>query len=361
MAKLNLPKLEFDKKKAGIAGGVIVLAVAGWLAWDMFMAEPPPPPPPPPVAAKPPAPKPAVSPDKLVEDLVRVSGLGRQIDLIPEKISQGMNQSSAKPRDPALVAEVGKIMAEAFKPERFHQRVREALKKDFNGKRVEGLIKAMDAPLMKKMFELEAKDIKPEELAAFAKGLSKAPLAKERLQALQDYDKITRSSEFATEMVTATTRSMVAGAVGGDAAQLAKFDAEFGKQKDKLANAVRDATMLSLAHMYRDVSDAELAEYGRFYATEDGKWFVDTAMGALLEEFRAGAQQAGERIVAAAKAAKPAAAAGKAPKSAGAETVAHGPAASAARPLTARSKLDARECLKHDSNQAIHRCAEGFR
>lgn len=56
MAKLSLPKLEFDKKKAGIAGGVLVLAVVGWFAWDMFMSEPPPPP----VVtkAKPPAPKP---------------------------------------------------------------------------------------------------------------------------------------------------------------------------------------------------------------------------------------------------------------------------------------------------------------
>ncbi len=53
---ISLPKMEFDNKKAGIAGGVLVLAVAGWLAWDMFMTEPPPPPPP--VAAKPPAPKP---------------------------------------------------------------------------------------------------------------------------------------------------------------------------------------------------------------------------------------------------------------------------------------------------------------
>jgi hypothetical protein len=69
MAKLSLPKLEFDKKKAGIAGGVLLLVVVGWLAWDMFMGDPPPPPvvttvrPP---AAKPPAAKPPaeVAPDK---------------------------------------------------------------------------------------------------------------------------------------------------------------------------------------------------------------------------------------------------------------------------------------------------------
>lgn len=37
------------------------------------------------------------------------------------------------------------------------------------------------------------------------------------------------------------------------------------------------------------------------------------------------------------------------------------PAELGPRPLTVRSKLDARECLKLDTNQAIHRCAEAYR
>jgi predicted NodU family carbamoyl transferase len=41
--------------------------------------------------------------------------------------------------------------------------------------------------------------------------------------------------------------------------------------------------------------------------------------------------------------------------------VAAAPAEAGPRALTARSKLDARECLKQETNQAIHRCAEGFR
>lgn len=355
-----------DKKKktAMAAISVVAVAIVGWVAWDTFMVEPPPPPPPPPVAAaKPPAAKVEISPDKLVDELITVSGLRKQIDRIPDQVIQGARQSSAKSKDQAVIAEVEKIMTEALKPERFQKRVRDALTKDFDRKRVEGLIKTLNTPLMKKMAELEGKDVKPEELAAFAKGLAKTPIAKERLQLLQDYDATSKSSEFATELVMGTTRAMVAGAVGGDAAKLAQFDREFGKQKGKLGDAVRDATLLTLAYMYRDVPDTELAEYTKFYTTDDAKWFVGQAMNALLEEFRAGAQQSGERIVEMAKSKKPASAAAetKSAKAPAAEAVAMAPAESAARPLTARSKLDARECLKQETNQAIHRCAEGYR
>ncbi|MBS0336138.1 MAG: hypothetical protein JSS40_04890 [Proteobacteria bacterium] len=67
MPKIELPKL--DRRTAMIAGGglgVVVLAVAGWFAWNTFMAEPPPPPPKP-VAIKPkPAPAPAPAPAPVV-------------------------------------------------------------------------------------------------------------------------------------------------------------------------------------------------------------------------------------------------------------------------------------------------------
>ncbi len=358
--------MNLDKKKAGMAvAGIAVLGVAGWLAWDMFMGEPPPPPIV--IKAKPPVAKPAaakveISPDKLVDELITVSGLSKQIERIPDQVIQGARQSSAKPRDKAVIAEVEKIMTEALKPERFQQRVRDALKKDFDRKRVEGLIKTLNTPLMKKMAELEGKDVKPDELAAFVRSLAKTPLAKERMQLLQGYDSTTKSSEFAAELVGGTTRAMVAGAVGGDAAKLAQFDREFGKQKGKLGDAVREATLLTLAYMYRDVPDAELVEYTRFYTTDEAKWFIGQAMNAMLEEFRAGAQQTGERIVEMVRMRKMAGAAEvKSVKAPPGDAVAMAPADSGGRSLTARSKLDARECLKQETNQAIHRCAEGFR
>ncbi|MBX3666202.1 MAG: hypothetical protein KF834_11000 [Burkholderiales bacterium] len=362
MAALNI-----DRKKAvmGVVGAG-VLGFAAYLAWDMFMAEPPPPPPPPPKAVAKPKPPADVSPDKVVDDIITAAGLRKFIDQIPEKVMMGARQSAAKPRDPAVVAEVEKVMTAVFRPERFHLRVRDALRKDFDRKRMEGLLKVLNSPLVRKMTELEGQDVKPEELMAFAKAQAAKPLPGERLQLLQDFDQVTRATDFAVELVVGTTRAMVSGAVSGDKSKLADFDRSFGAQREKLVAALRNATQLTFAYIYRDVSDADLAEYSKFYAGEDGKWFMERVSGALLEEFRAAAQEAGEKLAEAAKAKKQDATATK-PAMKGSGTVPQADSAAAetgssgARPLTSRSRLDARECLKHDSNPAIHRCAEGYR
>lgn len=359
--------MNLDKKKAGMAvAGIAVLGVAGWLAWDMFMG--PPPPPPVVIKAKPPAVKPAVqaeiSPDKLISEVIVVSGLRKSIDQIPEKVLQGARQSSSKAGDPAVVAEIEKIMTDVFKAERFHARVQEAMKKDFDRKRMEGLLKTLSTPLMKKMAELEGQDVKPEALAAYAKGLAANPLPKERVQLLQDYNAATKTTDFAVELVIVTTRAMVTGMLGGDAAKMKAFEKDFDKQKSKLTEAMHNAMMITLAYVYKDVSDADFREYVKFSTTDDGKWFSETAMNAMLDEFRVGAGQTGERLAEWTKTRKQAVAAtkGKAVAVPAAKEVpVAAPAATEARVLTARSKLDARECLKQETNQAIHRCAEGFR
>lgn len=345
------------KKKIAMAAiGAVTMAVIGWMGWDAFMAEPLPPPP---VAAKPKPPA-EVPPEKLVDQLLEVSGLSRQLAQIPEKVTLGVRQSPAKPGDAAAVAEIEKIMGESFSADRFQKRVRDTLKQDFDRKRVESLNKLLAAPQMKKLIELETRPLNGEELAAYAKKLSKSPLPPERVQVLNGLADSSRAPDFATGIVAGTTRAMMMGAAGGDAATMARFDTAFDKQKAKLAKAVRDATVLSFAYTYREVPDAELAEYAKFYASEDGRWLMDKVMGAILEEARAGAEQAGIKMAEVAKAHKGATATAKAPAPAPAAEV---PAAApgGAPVLTARARLDARECLKFDTNQAIHRCAERFR
>lgn len=359
MPKFSLPQLNFDIKKAVmVVVGAGVLGLGGWLAWDAFMTEPPPPPPP--QAAAKPKPKPPVEvpPEKLVEELLNVSGVRKSFDQIPGKVLQGAQQSSARPRDPAVVAEVEKIMQEAFSSERFHKRVQGTLIKDFDRKRVETLIAAFRAPLVKKMVELEGANVEPQAVAEFARGLTKNPLPKERIDLVQRLDAVTRASEITTEIVVTTTRAMVAGATGGDAGQLAVFDKQFGAQRGKLAEVLRNAVLSTFAYIYRDVSDADLAEYLKFYEGEDGKWLMERITAGMIDEFRSAGEQAGERIAAMAKLKAPKTAASSAKPAATATPVS---TSSSARPLSARARQDARECLKQETNQAIHRCAEGFR
>ena len=358
---INLNLKQLDAKKAVIAVvGVTVLVAGGWFAWETFFNEPPPPPPPPPKAAakpKPAAKAAAVPKEKLIGDLMEVSGLKRQVQQIPEKVMTGARQSAARNQNPALVAEVEKIMLASFKPELFQQGVRDALTKSFDAKRVDNLLKAYASPLQKKMAALESAEIKPEDLAAFAKSLKTQPPSAARLDLLKQLDASTQGTAFSVEIVGGVTRAMLSGVVGGDAAKLARFDEDYEKQKAQLAKAMENVMAATLAFVYRDVSDDDLVAYAKFLDGEDAKWLTSQSMGALLETFKSSAQNAGEQIAALVKDSRFAKAGKPMVAQAGSE-----PAAQAAgRPLTGRARLDARECLKLGSNADIQRCAEAYR
>jgi hypothetical protein len=350
------------KKKIamGAVGGVTV-AIIGWMGWDAFMTEPPPPPPPPPVAAKPKPPA-EVPPEKLVEQLLEVSGLSKQLAQIPEQARMGVRQSAVKSADATVTAEIEKIVAESFKAERYQQRVREALTKDFERKRIESLNKAFAAPQVKKIVEIESKPMNGEELAAFAKEISKKPLPAERAKILSDFADTTRSHEFMAALSIGTARAMMIGVVGGDVVAMKKFDADLEKNKAALMQGLRGMVLMITAFIYREVPDAELVEYAKLYESEDAKWMLDKVINAIIEETRVSAEPAGIKIAEMGKARKGGVATAKVPAAAPA-AVMDAPAAAAgpAPMLTARAKLDARECLKFDTNQAIHRCAERFR
>jgi len=146
---------------------------------------------------------------------------------------------------------------------------------------------------------------------------------------------------------------LLIGIVGGDAAAMKKFDADLEKNKAALMQGLRGMVLTISAFVYREVPDAELAEYAKLYESEDAKWMVAKVMNAIIEETRVSAEPAGIKIAEMGKARKGGAATVKAPTAAG--------AAGPAPMLTARARLDARECLKFDTNQAVHRCAERFR
>lgn len=150
---------------------------------------------------------------------------------------------------------------------------------------------------------------------------------------------------------------MLSGVVGGDAAKLAKFDREYEKQKARVAGAMENVMTATLAFVYRDVSDDDLAAYAKFLGGEDAKWLITQSMGGLLDTFKSSAQNAGEQIAALAKDSRFAKRGKPMAVSPGSEPAAQ----PAGRPLTGRARLDARECLKQSGNAAIQQCAEAYR
>jgi hypothetical protein len=345
--KLSVPKLALDKKQLPlIVGGIVVLAAAGWFGWQYFMEEPAPPPAPVrPAATKPVAPKPqspadiAKAQDKLIEDVQAATGLKQQLAQLPQRLMAGVSQAGKqqKKAPAATLQAINDAMSASFTAEGFQSQVTNDLKKNFDQKRMQALLKEFSTPTAKNMVEMERAAQSPEELAKFSH--SAAATKPEREALVKRIDAASRASDLAVETAFVSMKALSSGIAGEGTPKAAAMDKSIEKQRDAQTQKIRDATLLGLAYSYKDASDADLAKYAALYETEDAKWFYGLVYAALVEEVKNASTEAGERIAAL--------------KSA--------PAAGAAKAGRSKSGADARSCLGLGTNAEIAKCAEAYR
>jgi len=355
LPKLSVPKLKLDKKQLpAIVGGVIVLAAAGRFGWHYFM-EPAAPPAAKPQAAKPVAPRKAAPPadagqarDKLIEDVLAATGLKQQMKQLPERMMAGVKQSGQqKTKAPAAtVKSIEDALANSFTAEGFSGQVSADLKKKFDQQRMQGLLKDFSTPAAKSMVELERASPSAAALAQFARSAAATKPTPQRAGLIKRIDAATKASDLAVETAFVSMKALAPGLVGENARKAAAMDKSIEKQRAALTQKIRDATLLNLAFMYKDASDADLEKYAGIYETENSKWFYGLVYASLLEEVKNASTKAGERI--AALKAKPAAGATKV-------------AAGATRLAGSKSGADARSCLDLATNTKIIKCAEAYR
>lgn len=324
-----------------IGAAVLLLAGGGWFAWQHFMAEPPPPPPPPPRAAAP-----GVNQDRMIGELLAASGLDHLLDRLPEQMLAGARQAGRQDKSgrlsPGDLAELERLAQESFSAQGFRRSAEDGLRKQFEAKRFQEFIADSATPLAKRMNELEKQEPKQEELAAFMASLAAKPPTPERAKLIERIDVAGRASELAAEALFATVKGMARGFAGSDAKQVADADRAIEQQRAAAAGNIRDAVRLSLAHAYREVSDADLAEYVRLHEKESTQFVLGLVFDALIGEIRSGAERFGvglEKLLGARLAApmKP------------------------APSVASRAHEDARECLRFEDNLQVMGCAEQYR
>ena len=240
---------------------------------------------------------------------------------------------------PAVLKAIENAVSESFSAQRFHDRVSAGLKKNFDEKRLQALLKDYSAPAAKRMVELEQALPSQEELAQFARSAAAIRPSPQRASLIKRIDAATRASDLAIDVAFSSMKGVALGGVGGGAEKAAAVDKAIEKQRASATGNIRNATLLNLAFSYRNASDADLEEYAKFYETENSKWFSGIVYTSLLEEFQSASAQAGERIGA----------------------LASKPASPAAKPVRSKAGADARTCLDLATNTAIMKCAEKYR
>jgi hypothetical protein len=350
---LTLPKLALPKKQIlAIVAGVVIVSALGWFGWQYFEEAGPAPAPPskpqPVTAAKPAGAGKAAAPadagparDKLIEDLLVASGLKQQLSQLPQKFMDGVRQSGKQhtKASPAVLKAIENAVTESFSAQRFHDRVSAGLKKNFDEKRAQALLKDFSTPAAKRMIELEQVSPSQEERAQFARSAAATRPSPQRTSLVKRIDTATRASDLAIDVAFASMKGIALGTVGAGAEKAAAVDKAIEKQRASATKDIRNATLLNLAFSYRNASDAELEEYAKFYETENSKWFSGIVYTSLLEEVQSASAQAGERI----------------------STLASKPASPVAKPVRSKAGADARSCLDLATNTAIMKCAEQYR
>ncbi|MCP5292429.1 MAG: hypothetical protein H6938_07860 [Burkholderiales bacterium] len=239
---------------------------------------------------------PNASPDALIDKIIVLSGLQKQINYVSEKLLEDIHQSPKKPDDPILVEEIEKIVTEVYKPEFFLQQLRNALKQNFKHEQLETLVQMFSTPLMQKITRIESREFDLDDLEAFIENLVRTPLPTNRLRLLQDLETVTRTTEFVIELSISTRRALLMGRVNGDTEVMNVFDSSINAQKKEIRDNTYQGVILIMAYSYQELTDLELDEYIQFYLTVEGEWFITQTVNTLIEAFQAKSLQTGRRI-----------------------------------------------------------------
>ncbi|GJL74489.1 hypothetical protein [Nitrosomonas sp.] len=289
----------YAKKISMVICSVAILGCGGWFTWQALSDGQLPLPVSHAEAAIRPAPSlsAASSSDELIGKIITLSGLQKQVEEIGDKLLETIRQSPDKPDDPVIAIEIEKIVAESYKPEHFHQRLREALKEDFDRGRIEKLVQALSTPLMKRITEIEGREFDLHMLEAFIEKVTREPLPTYRLHLLQALESVTHTTKFAIELTVGVKRAMLMGLVNNDDAEaMTVFDTKLNEQKKEMTEKMYPAMVITMAYVYQELNDAELDAYVQFYLTEEGNWFITQSVNALAAAFHAGSLQTGKRI-----------------------------------------------------------------
>jgi len=237
--------------------------------------------------------------DKLIDDILVVTGIKENLQSISDQVGQGIRASTQN--EPTrlsedLISEMEHVATQAYSSETLVGGIANALKENWHEARLREVLQTSSTPLSRRMTALESQQPAPAELGAFISRLATQPLPPARLALLKQLDEISRSSEFAVKILSSTMRSVAIGVTGGCGDGIATFNKKFAAQRGQLEENTRNSTRAQMAYIYRDVSDADLRKYVKSLGKPSSRWFADIVYSALDKGFTTSGEQMGRGL-----------------------------------------------------------------
>lgn len=236
--------------------------------------------------------------------LLRYSGLERQLGQLADGLEQQF-QSQTQMGSSQVAAEVGAQMATAAR-EAFAAPVMRAdalarLHGRWDPARAGEALAWLRSPVGREVIGREEMASKPEAYAAlqaYAADLSRNPPDPKRLELVRKLDAAVGGTDQAAsilEMMAVASARAVAVAKGGAGAEVG-IERALAAQRPALRRTAQALTLTSYLYAYRDLSDAQLAEYLRFLASSGGRWYVQVVGDAFHVSMEAASKRFSTRL-----------------------------------------------------------------
>jgi hypothetical protein len=221
----------------------------------------------------------------LVERLMKVSNLDRQVDQFIQQFSSGAQ--SAAGSNPELNDIFCQALA-GFDPQKAKRKIRTYYRKHLDDKTMVALVAWGYGPLGTKIRTAEAgmNLTNMQDVQQLLSDFEQNPPPAERMALIRELDKAGRGTEMALQLVMDAASGAIS-AIPADSQDKKKarkeIDALLKQQRDTIEPQLRTQVQAGLAATYKNLSDDELREYIAFEKTEPAVKYTTATMGALSE------------------------------------------------------------------------------
>lgn len=226
-----------------------------------------------------------------VDEALELSGLRRHLGVVADQIQLDVQQRPGQ-LSPQERAAVGRIMADAFRPDLVYSLMRDEFARHLDEGKLNDMLTWFRSPPGRKITGLEVAAQTAQgrpELRQYAARLRQTPPARERVALLQRLDAANGSTELSLEIVMLIAESM-ARAIDPllppeRRLQAGQLQGELGQIRARAVQPIREAVLVTMLFTYRSLPDQELGAYVRLVESQSGRWFAGAVKNALLHSF----------------------------------------------------------------------------
>jgi hypothetical protein len=234
----------------------------------------------------------AAEPPRGTEELMRLSGLWKQVGEMQAQIRAGIEEASRQgPGPEGLGAEdLRQLMtraADAYSPEKLRAGIAGELAARISAEDEARVLEWLRSDLGRRFTALEERssDVASQQRIEREAPAHAASLSAARLDRIRRFEQAAHVGKAATDMTINTALGVAYGvmlaAPQGDPALLGPLRQRFESQRPEIARVMEQRIVEALAYIYRDVADEDLDKYAEFAESPAGRRYHEATLKAL--------------------------------------------------------------------------------